>query len=168
MTIIKISIGDSSPQKHCKRLFYHVIFKPRRFFLFFIYFIFFILFCEYCEYCGSFWVVVDRFGFVVGRCGSLWVVVDRCGSLWVVLGRCGWFRVLVVTDNKHEAAAKEVSEVDSSNAQLLFTLHIYLTTGVIMCQGIAYESWAVAEFPHLKEKVVSSLESRAEEQEVGC
>ena len=71
-------------------------------------------------------------------------------------------------DNKHEAAAKEVSEVDSSNAQLLFTLHIYLTTGVIMCQGIAYESWAVAEFPHLKEKVVSSLEGRAEEQEVSA
>lgn len=43
-------------------------------------------------------------------------------------------------DNKHEAAVKKVSEVDSLNAQLLFTLHIYLTTGVIMCQGIAYES----------------------------
>ena len=37
-----------------------------------------------------------------------------------------------------------------------------------MCQGIAYESWAVAEFPHLKEKVVSSLEGRAEEQEVSA
>ena len=39
---------------------------------------------------------------------------------------------------------------------------------MIMCQGIAYESWAVAEFPHLKEKVVSSLEGRAEEQEVSA
>ena len=71
-------------------------------------------------------------------------------------------------DNKREAAAKEVSEVDSSNVQLLFTLHIYLTTGVIMCQGIAYESWGVAEFPHLKDKVVSLLEGHAKEQEVSA
>ena len=27
---------------------------------------------------------MDRFGFVVGRCGSLWVVVGRFGSLWMV------------------------------------------------------------------------------------
>ena len=37
--------------------------------------------------CGWLWVVVDRFGFVV----------DRCGWLWVVLGRFGWFLVLVTT-----------------------------------------------------------------------
>ena len=46
------------------------------------------------EYFGSLWVVVDRFGFVLG---SLWVVVDGCGSFWVVLGRFGWFLVLVST-----------------------------------------------------------------------
>ena len=31
-----------------------------------------------------------------------------------------------------------------------------------------YESWAVAEFPHLKEKVVSLLEGHAKEQEVSA
>ena len=53
--------------------------------------------------------VLGRFGifwFVVGRCGSLWIVVDRfgfvvgrCGWLWVVLGRFGWFLVLVTTSD---------------------------------------------------------------------
>ena len=38
---------------------------------------------------GSFWIVLGRFGFVVGRCGSLWIVLDRFGSFWVVLGRFG-------------------------------------------------------------------------------
>ena len=38
--------------------------------------------------CGSLWIVVDRFGFVV----------DGCGWLWVVLDRFGWFLVLVTTD----------------------------------------------------------------------
>ena len=73
VTIIKISIGDSSPFI----LFY---------FIFFILWILWILWIVLGR-CGSFWV----------RCGSLWIVVGRCGSLWVVLGRCGWFRVLVVT-----------------------------------------------------------------------
>ena len=42
---------------------------------------------------GSLWVVVDRCGIVVGRCGSLWIVVGRCGS----------FRVLVTTVTGWEA-----------------------------------------------------------------
>jgi hypothetical protein len=33
--------------------------------------------------CGSLW---GRCGVVVGRSGSLWIVVGRCG---VVVGRCG-------------------------------------------------------------------------------
>ena len=40
---------------------------------------------------------MDRFGFVVDRCGWLWVVLGRFGSFWVVLGRFGWFLVLVTT-----------------------------------------------------------------------
>ena len=35
---------------------------------------------------GSLWIVVDRCGVVVDRCGSLWIVVGHCGSLWVVPG----------------------------------------------------------------------------------
>ena len=36
------------------------------------------------SYFWSFWIVLDRFGVVVGRWGSFWIVVDRFGSFWVV------------------------------------------------------------------------------------
>ena len=88
MTITKISIGDTPPQKYCKRLFYHVIFKRQgapafSYFFYFIYFFYFFYFVNIVDRFGSLWivfgsllVVVDRFGFFVGRCGSFWVVVD--------------------------------------------------------------------------------------------
>lgn len=34
---------------------------------------------------------------------------------------------------------------------LIITVHVYLTTGVIMFQGLAYKFWADREFPILKE-----------------
>ena len=36
---------------------------------------------------------------------------------------------------------------------LLFTITVYLTTGVIMCQGSSYELWYEKEFPRLKERM---------------
>ena len=38
------------------------------------------------EYFGSLWVVVGRCGSLWIVLGSLWIVVDGCGSFWVVLG----------------------------------------------------------------------------------
>ena len=35
--------------------------------------------------CWSLWAVVDH---CVGHCRWLWVVVDHCGSLWIVVGHC--------------------------------------------------------------------------------
>ena len=37
--------------------------------------------------CGSLWLVIDRcwsLWLFVARCGSLWLAVSRCGSLWLV------------------------------------------------------------------------------------
>ena len=38
------------------------------------------------------------------------------------------------------------------NRTTLFTITTYLTTGVVMCQGISFELWCSNEFPRLKEK----------------
>ena len=41
--------------------------------------------------CGSLWLVIDRCGFlwlVVAFCVSLWLVVACCESLWLVVARC--------------------------------------------------------------------------------
>ena len=64
------------------------------------------------------------------------------------------------SDPKHEASADEGNEEQkekdpsSSTTQfLLFTIHVYLTTGVVMCQGTSYELWAKKEFHYLKERV---------------
>ena len=37
--------------------------------------------------------------------------------------------------------------------QLLLTIHVYLTTGVLMCQGAWYELWCLKEFPRLKQRM---------------
>ena len=42
--------------------------------------------------CWSLWAVVDHF---VGHCRWLWVVVDYCGSLWIIVDCCGSLQVIV-------------------------------------------------------------------------
>jgi hypothetical protein len=49
-----------------------------------------------------------------------------------------------------EPASDSTSFVEKSHT-LLITIHIYLTTGVIMFQGYAFKFWTEKEFPFLQE-----------------
>lgn len=53
----------------------------------------------------------------------------------------------------------------NSRNSLIITIHVYLTTGVIMFQGVAYQFWAEKEFPLLKEITDLSVSSASKEQE---
>ena len=47
----------------------------------------------------------------------------------------------------------KISRQNGDHRTLLFTLSVYLTTGVIMCQGAAYDLWCTKEFPQMKQYV---------------
>ncbi len=52
-----------------------------------------------------------------------------------------------------EQVEVKVSRQHDENQSLLFTLSVYLNTGVIMCQGIGYEIWSEKEFTFMKEYI---------------
>lgn len=58
-------------------------------------------------------------------------------------------------DFEHTAELPDLSQhrndaISDSHRSLLITIHLYLTTGVIMFQGYAFKVWADQEFPILK------------------
>ena len=52
-----------------------------------------------------------------------------------------------------EQVKVKVSRQHDENQSLLFTLSVYLNTGVIMCQGIGYEIWSEKEFTFMKKYI---------------
>ena len=73
-----------------------------------------------------------------------------------------WIDHLNYDDTAFEHIVLKISRLPEGNRTLLFTLSVYLTTGVIMCQGIAYEIWCRKEFPFIKqcvEEIYSSYQA---------
>lgn len=54
----------------------------------------------------------------------------------------------------------KVSHVNGESQSLLFSMSVYLTTGVIMCQGTAWHIRSDKEFPILKKNVFNNLPNR--------
>ena len=65
-----------------------------------------------------------------------------------------WIDHLNNDDSGYEHIEMKVSRLIAvpDNRTTLFTITTYLTTGVVMCQGISFELWCSKEFPHLKDK----------------
>ena len=65
-----------------------------------------------------------------------------------------WIDHLNSDDSGFEHIEMKVSRFTAvpDNRTTLFTITTYLTTGVVMCQGISFELWCSNEFPRLKEK----------------
>ena len=65
-----------------------------------------------------------------------------------------WIDHLNSDDSGFEHIEMKVSRFTAApdNRITLFTITTYLTTGVVMCQGISFELWCSNEFPRLKEK----------------
>ena len=65
-----------------------------------------------------------------------------------------WIDHLNSDDTGFEHIEMKVSHFTAvpDNRTTLFTITTYLTTGVVMCQGVSFELWCSNEFPRLKEK----------------
>ena len=66
-----------------------------------------------------------------------------------------WIDHLTYDNSSYEHIEMKVSRItaEPDNHTTLFTITTYLTTGVVMCQGIPFELWCSKEFNRLKENV---------------
>lgn len=74
-------------------------------------------------------------------------------------------KILSIAED-HPHASGDLSQSasrDDETKSTLITIHAYLTTGVIMFQGIAYKLWAEHEFPLLKDFTDTSVDQAPQE-----
>ena len=70
----------------------------------------------------------------------------------------------IVEDHPHSSSdLSQSASRDDETISTLITIHAYLTTGVIMFQGIAYKLWVEHEFPLLKDFTDTSVDQVSQE-----
>ena len=64
-----------------------------------------------------------------------------------------WIDHLNGDESAYEHIELKISHQRQEHLTLLFTITIYLTTGVIMCQASTFDVWSEKEFPRLKQRM---------------
>ena len=64
-----------------------------------------------------------------------------------------WIDHLNGDNSAYEHIELKISHLNQEHRTLLFTITVYLTTGVIMCQASTFDLWSEKEFPRVKRRM---------------